>query len=674
MKYIHLNRKKIIALFILFILSHILFYKLLLPDKILGAPGSDSLSQGFIFTKFAWDVFKKYHTPAWYNPYLFCGMPFVESCSYTYIYPPNWIFLFLPVNFAFGYQYILHLFLGSILTFLLANKLKNNFFASFFLSISFIFSSHVVSLIYPGHGGKVFALSYFLPLFLTLKLLMKKITYKRSILFIFLGILQIFTGHLQIVFYTHLFIMLFLFFYWISFKRSRKVIYIFFLFIAIYLGASYKLLSILSYKKYTVRNLPMHLKESMEGSLPISEVREIFWANIYGYSSTGNYHGYMKERLISDYIMPIILFFSFLALWKLKKIRNFYLFVIFLSIFISFGKYNPFLPYFYKIFFIFKYFRAPMAILCLFYFSLSLLAYYSLRLNLWKKATFKESIIFVLSMLIMLMGVQKTYFHSFAFFYNIFLYIMLLILPFWKKRMFIYVYLFFNILFSFLHLQKFIHTEDYDRYKFYLKVPYLSEFVKYGERILFLQNELTNKFMLQNVSSLYGYHPLAPIKYLKYTHIYDPLKYPQRYNLQYIITSDWHSFTNFKFLKKSYGYNIYKSIYTDSYIAYYPSFKNIKYNLIYYDPQRIKITFNLEKSGFVTILENAYNGWKILDNGKKVQIIKEKSYPFFVIKLSKGMHTLCMKYSFPHKKMAIYLLVLFIFYLTVIKYYVCFFR
>jgi hypothetical protein len=60
--------------------------------------------------------------PLW-DPYQYCGYPFVGTGQSALFYPPNWLLLWIPVKYFLGLSLALHWFLAGLLTFLLARAL-----------------------------------------------------------------------------------------------------------------------------------------------------------------------------------------------------------------------------------------------------------------------------------------------------------------------------------------------------------------------------------------------------------------------------------------------------------------------------------------------------------------------------------------------------------------------
>ncbi|HEX5324201.1 MAG TPA: hypothetical protein VFW40_10470 [Capsulimonadaceae bacterium] len=70
----------------------------------------DGIAQFYPWRLFAAQTWRQGFVPLW-NPYEFCGTPFLANSQSAVLYPLNLLFVLLPVMYAFGASAILHLFL-----------------------------------------------------------------------------------------------------------------------------------------------------------------------------------------------------------------------------------------------------------------------------------------------------------------------------------------------------------------------------------------------------------------------------------------------------------------------------------------------------------------------------------------------------------------------------------
>jgi len=82
----------------------------------------DGIAQYYPWRAFAADSLRAGHLPLW-NPYQFCGTPFLANGQSAVLYPPNLLFWILPVARAFAWSAWLHLALTGWFMYLLVRAL-----------------------------------------------------------------------------------------------------------------------------------------------------------------------------------------------------------------------------------------------------------------------------------------------------------------------------------------------------------------------------------------------------------------------------------------------------------------------------------------------------------------------------------------------------------------------
>lgn len=104
----------------------------------------DSIAQFYPWRLFAARTVDAGLLPLW-NPYQFCGTPFVANSQSAVLYPLNVLFYLLPVPYAFGYSAALHLALCGWFTYLLARRLRVTEVAALLAGCVYAFSSWEVA-------------------------------------------------------------------------------------------------------------------------------------------------------------------------------------------------------------------------------------------------------------------------------------------------------------------------------------------------------------------------------------------------------------------------------------------------------------------------------------------------------------------------------------------------
>ena len=153
--------------------------------------------------------------PLW-QPMFFSGMPLIGDPQNLSLYPPNILFLFLPLDFAFLILIFSHLLFAGISTFFLVKQgFKKSSLAGLIAALSFVLSPKIFSHLEAGHYNMLVSF-FWLPLFfLTFLKFIKKPTLGKSF-FLVLILTIIFINYINILFFSFLFFGL-----WTLFKNPR---------------------------------------------------------------------------------------------------------------------------------------------------------------------------------------------------------------------------------------------------------------------------------------------------------------------------------------------------------------------------------------------------------------------------------------------------------------------
>ncbi len=139
---------------------------------------------------------------ALWNPHIFSGMPFFGGFQSALLYPPNWLYLLLPIAKAINVSIALHVFLAGFFLYLWTYHRGLHPAACLLSSILFMFSGPFFLHIYAGHLPHLAAMAWAPLLFCAIDGLIRE----RSTLWYLVGVLaltmQILAGFPQYVFYT----------------------------------------------------------------------------------------------------------------------------------------------------------------------------------------------------------------------------------------------------------------------------------------------------------------------------------------------------------------------------------------------------------------------------------------------------------------------------------------
>ncbi|HUV30989.1 MAG TPA: hypothetical protein VMY05_07880 [Acidobacteriota bacterium] len=123
--------------------------------------GSDTLQAGYFFRSFYVDYVREYGAVPQWNPYIFGGMPFVEAFHGDIFYPLSVLKFFGPLRRMLGWNLLLHVFLAGLFMYLAARQFKLSRIAALFSAVCYMFAGYLVSLVAPGHDGKIFVATLF---------------------------------------------------------------------------------------------------------------------------------------------------------------------------------------------------------------------------------------------------------------------------------------------------------------------------------------------------------------------------------------------------------------------------------------------------------------------------------------------------------------------------------
>ncbi|MEW5922743.1 MAG: hypothetical protein AB1746_02010 [Candidatus Zixiibacteriota bacterium] len=137
----------------------IIFREFLFSNKMLF--GSDTINAGIFFRHFYVEYVKAHGTVPLWNPYIFGGMPFVDAFHGDIFYPFSVLKFFGNFYRMLGLNLVIHIFFSGIFMYFTARQFRLSKIASSVAAAGYMFSGHLVSLVAPGHDGKIFVITLF---------------------------------------------------------------------------------------------------------------------------------------------------------------------------------------------------------------------------------------------------------------------------------------------------------------------------------------------------------------------------------------------------------------------------------------------------------------------------------------------------------------------------------
>ena len=199
-------RSTVIAVAIIVVVGLIFFHRIVIQGEILT--GGDVLAGAAIFEDYASKQMAGGELPLW-NPYIFSGMPFFESMTWSaFVYPSYWIKLVLEripgVELPRLFFLFLHYLLAGLGMFSYLRTRSVGHGGAVIGGLAFMLTPHLVGLATIGHGGKVLASAYIPLMLMAAERLLDSGERRWLAALALLGGLQFLARHVQVSYYTWL--------------------------------------------------------------------------------------------------------------------------------------------------------------------------------------------------------------------------------------------------------------------------------------------------------------------------------------------------------------------------------------------------------------------------------------------------------------------------------------
>jgi hypothetical protein len=399
------SRATLISVLIIVAAGLIYFWRVVILGEILT--GGDVLAAAAIFEDYAVDQMAAGRLPLW-NPYIFSGMPFFDSMSWSaFVYPSYWLTFALEkipgVELPRLFFLFLHYELAALGTFFYLRSRKIGHGGAVIAGIAFMLSPHMIGLATIGHGGKILATAY-LPLVLMAAHKLMESADRRWIAILGLvGGLQFLARHVQISYYTWLAVAVLAVYYLIVRRRageSWKALGASVGSVAIggvlsALLAAVLLLPLLSYSEFSTRAAQaggMGFENAVMWSLHPKELLTFLIPSFFGLANE-TYWGTMPFTQVSHYVGYVVLCLAAVGVIRRKdRSAGFLLILVVVGIFMAFGRHlGPVYRAIYELLPGFRRFRVPAMSLTLAQFSLAALAGYGASMLLGETGRRKKN-------------------------------------------------------------------------------------------------------------------------------------------------------------------------------------------------------------------------------------------------------------------------------------------
>lgn len=355
--------------------------------------GYDILSFGLWQRDLLKSFLTVYHTIPLWNPYILCGLPYVEAIHGGVFYPLSYLDFLGYVPRMIGFNFLVHFWLAGIFAYLAARQFKLSRVSAVTVGAAYALSPLVLSWIGPGHDGKIYCAAYFPLVMLYLDRIFERKGFTPVILLgIVFGII-ILTPHLQMAYYIAWCIAGFTIYKsleqlrekaerWPVLKRIGKVG------LAVALGLAISAVQWLPSSKYIVESSPRSLEQRgyqfAEGfSLHLEELIAVALPDFCGIDhlpSDRTYWGHNPFRDNSDSAGPITIMLAAIGLACTRWRQKFWwLISAAIAIIYSLGATTPLFRPIVAVVPLLDSMRAPATSMFIALFSLAMLAGYGLQ-------------------------------------------------------------------------------------------------------------------------------------------------------------------------------------------------------------------------------------------------------------------------------------------------------
>jgi hypothetical protein len=294
--------------------------------------------------------------PLW-NPFSFCGAPFLANMQSCVLYPPDRILdLLFPAGEAQSIGLVFHLWLGALFMYALAVGEGARRFAALIAAIGYSLGGfHAIHLL----GGNLLTVtsSIYLPgHLLVIATLARRIKGRQPLGWVpalgaILGMLQVLSGHAQMTFYNALFALIFAGSWLFRMKtgKGKMVACLAGIAIVSLLLSAPQLLPTLEYSRFSSRTGPLPYGAATEFSLGWEVLPSLFLPEYLGTHADGftplrtdTFWGDWKNwSAVYVGILPALGFFYFLARGKRRMFLPIWGPLLLVALFLSLGRNNP---------------------------------------------------------------------------------------------------------------------------------------------------------------------------------------------------------------------------------------------------------------------------------------------------------------------------------------------
>lgn len=272
-----------------FLLFGGIFFAFFLPVLLAGPQQlifGDDIHQQYYFYRQFFNLWLSRGVFPWWNPYTFSGAPFIADPSINIWYLPNWLFVVLPIPYAYIIHFWFHLTLGASSMYLLVRYItpkRNSIIPAITAGFVFSFSGFMTSRIMAGHVDIVACAAYMPLIVLVFWRIMNKPSIQRmAIAGIFLGC-QLLSGYQTMAFFTLIVVGLISVF---TIVKTRTLNFVPFMIGALLVGFGLSAINLVPMQQalqLSIRTINRPYEWAVSGSMPVSAfIQQLFSPFPYG--------------------------------------------------------------------------------------------------------------------------------------------------------------------------------------------------------------------------------------------------------------------------------------------------------------------------------------------------------------------------------------------------------
>lgn len=337
------DRLEYVISFALYLLISISYNLISNRGALFGLKGGDAFLQSFPLKMY--QSIEGIKSLFLWLPEQFLGIPFLGLLHPGLLYPFNLLYAIFDPYLSFTISDLIHPALTGLFTFMCGKIYGLRFLPAFLSGACFAFSGFVMA--HRGHTSMVHAVTYFPLLVYLYERLKREQKAKWSILAGIVTGLQILAGHMQIVVYSYVFLLIFTAYNVTSVPKGTRVKFLSLSLFPALLGAILslpQLYSTFELSRYSFK-ITGDYNYFTEYSFPPFMIFQLILPFIYGGGYGRDYWGALNLTEMAGFIgvFPLVTgLWALVRLWGKESTVRFLGLVLIICFFLALGRFNPF--------------------------------------------------------------------------------------------------------------------------------------------------------------------------------------------------------------------------------------------------------------------------------------------------------------------------------------------